>query len=69
MSMFSVFASLIFEVMVWTLKDQFHHRNKMSVEVPDTVCPLNLEDLNGMEQFIAAVGMEIKLLNCLSICC
>ena len=31
-----------------------------SVEVPEIVCPLNLEDLNGMEQFVAAEGMEIN---------
>ena len=31
-----------------------------SVEVPETVCPLNLEDLNGMEQFVAAEGVEIN---------
>ena len=28
--------------------------------MPETVCPLNLEDLNGMERFVPAEGIEIN---------
>ena len=32
-----------------------------SVEVPQKACPFNFEDLNGMEQFVAAEGMKLNV--------